>query len=68
MQMEVLILPVFGFGRCDLHVCSGQHAVSNCDILAVVACLGGTTIAQLPLGPASPTGPSQQTPACRHTS
>lgn len=66
-QMDLLILPVFVFGRCDLHVCSGQYAVSDCDVVAVVACLGGTATAQLPLRPASPAGPSQQTPACRHT-
>lgn len=68
MLLDLLILPVLVCGRCDLHVCSRQYAVSDCDVLAVIACLGGTAIAQLPLRLASPSGPSRQTSACRYTS
>lgn len=68
MLMDLLILLLSGCGRCDLHVSSGQYAVSDCDVVAVVACLGGTASAQLPLRPASPSGPSQQASARSHTS
>lgn len=68
MRNSSLMFSVCDYGRCDLHVCCGQYAVSDCDVLAVVACMGGTAAARLPPGPATPSGPSQQTSACRHSS
>lgn len=37
MMVSSLMFSVCEYGRCDLHVCCWQYAVSDCDVLAVVA-------------------------------